>query len=339
MTKGNVLVTGASGYIAGFCIKLLVEEGWSVRGTIRNLAKADATRNALGLSAEQLPLVAADLMSDAGWAEAAAGCDYVLHIASPIPAQAPKHEDELIVPARDGALRLLKAARDAGVKRVVMTSSAAAICYGSASDGKVFTEADWTNPDGPGVYPYIKSKTIAERAARDWVAAEGGALELVTINPTAVLGPVQGADVSPSLLFVGKLLDGSMPGLPRLGFCVIDVRDVALAHVRAMTADGMANERFLAAGDWMWMEDVGAVLKARLGDRAKKVPSRRLPNWLVRVFALFDAEIRTVTSELGRERRCDSRHMQTVLGVVPRPVEETIVDTARGLFAEGLVKA
>ena len=339
MSKGLVLVTGASGYIAGFVIKTLIDEGWSVRGTIRNLARADAVRASLELTAEQLPLFAADLMSDAGWAEAAAGCTYVQHIASPIPLGVPKHEDDLIVPARDGALRALRAAKAAGVERVVMTSSAAAICYGTRDLSRVYTEADWTDPSSPDAYPYVRSKTIAERAARDWMAAEGGDMEFCTINPSAVLGPALGTDVSASLAIVSKLLNGELPGLPRFGFAVVDVRDIAAAHVSAMTLPGMAGERFLCGGEFLWMGDVAAILKARLGDRAKRVTSRRLPDFLVRLFARFDPEVRIVVSELGRERICDAGHARKRLGWTARPAEETIVDTARSLIEHGLVKA
>lgn len=335
--KGTVLVTGASGYIAGYVVRALLADGWAVRGTIRDVAKAGRARAALGLSEAELPFVAADLSSDAGWAEAAAGCTHVQHVASPFPPGAPKHEDDLIVPARDGALRVLRAARDSGVRRVVMTSSVAAIAYGH-DPGRPFTEADWTDPASPDAYPYARSKTIAERAARDWVAAEGAGLELVTINPGLVLGPVTSADLSASHAIVTKLLDGALPGLPRFGFAIVDVRDVAAAHVAAMTAPGMAGERFIAAGPFMWMSDIAAVLKSRLGDRAKRVPTMTLPDFAVRLSALFDKEVKAVITELGRARPVDNRHIRDRLGWSPRAAEETIVDTARSLIERGLVR-
>ena len=337
MSKGLVLVSGASGYIAGFAIKQLLEQGWQVRGTIRNLARADDVRATLG--APGLELVAADLMADAGWAEAAAGTDYMLHIASPIPMAEPKDPDDLIRPARDGALRALKAARDAGVKRVVMTSSTAAICYGADRDNdRVFTEADWSNTDGTDAYAYIKSKTIAERAARDFIAAEGGALEFCTVNPSAVLGPVLGKDFSASLEVVKKLMGGELPGLPRLGFPIVDVRDVADLHIRAMTAPGMHNERFLGSGEFMWMKDIAEILKYRLGAQAKKVPARGLPDFLLKISALFDPTVRMVVPELGRTRRCDASHAEAALGWKTRPAAESIVDCAQSLLAAGLVR-
>ena len=339
MVKGTVLVTGASGYIAGFAIQQLIAEGWAVRGTIRSLGKADAVRGALGLNADQLSLTAADLADDAGWAEAATGCDYVLHIASPIGDSNPKNDDDMIVPARDGALRVLRAARDARVKRVVMTSSTAAICYGMEGPRRVFTEADWTDPTHPDTYAYVRSKVIAERAARDFMAAQNGSMEFCTINPGLVLGPVLGKDFSPSLAVVQKLLDGELPGLPRIGFPVCDVRDIAAAHVLAMTQPGLNGERFLCTGQSLWLGDVAAILKSRLGDRAKRVTLRKLPNFLVRIAALFDPTVKMVLPELGRERICDASHAKAVLGWISRPAEESVVDTARSLIKHGLVKA
>jgi len=295
-------------------------------------------RASLSLDASQLSLSAADLTADAGWAEAAAGCDHVLHIASPLPVGVPKNDDELIVPARDGALRVLRAARDAGVRRVVMTSSTAAICYGVPEQRRVFTEADWTDPHHPDTYAYVRSKVIAERAARDFMAAEGGAMEFCTINPGLVLGPVLGSDYSGSLAAVQKLLNGDLPGLPHIGFPVCDVRDIADAHVRAMTLPDLNGERFLCTAETLWLSDIAAVLKSRLGDRAKRVPTRRLPDILVRLAGLFDPEIKLVLPELGRERICDSSHARAVLGWAPRAPAESIVDTARSLIEHGLVK-
>ena len=217
-----------------------------------------------------------------------------------------------------------------------MTSSVAAICYGKP-DSHVSTEADWTDPDSPDAYPYVRSKTIAERAARDWIDAEGGTLEFCTINPGMVLGPVLGSDYSPSVSVVTKLLDGSLPGCPRIGFGIVDVRDIAAAHVLAMTTPGLHRERFLCAGDFLWMVDIASILKIRLGDKAKKVPMRVLPDWLVRIVARFDPLVRQVTSELSHRR--DAGHAKGRLGWTMRPAEETIVDTARSLIEHGLVKA
>lgn len=338
MANGKVLVTGASGYIAGHVVKALIADGWMVSGTIRSLARADAVRASLGLTADQLPLTAADLTADAGWAEAVAGCDFVQHIASPLPTGRTRRDDDLIVPARDGALRVVAAAHTAGVRRLVMTSSVAAMYYGMDGTTRTYGEADWSDLASPATNAYARSKTIAERAARDWVAANGGGMEYCTINPALVLGPVLGSDFSGSLAVVTKMLNGELPGLPRIGFGICDVRDIAAAHVAAMTLPGMAGERFLCAGDYLWLADVAAILKSRLADAAKRVPTLKLPDFLVRVAALFDAEIRLVMPELGRARIPDAAHARAVLGWNPRPAAETIVDTARSLIAAGLVK-
>ncbi|MBX9643001.1 MAG: NAD-dependent epimerase/dehydratase family protein [Novosphingobium sp.] len=334
---GTVFVSGGSGYIAGFLIRQLVAEGWMVHTSIRNLAKEAEVRAHLGLDDSKLKFFAADLMSDMGWAEAMAGCSHVAHVASPLPANAPKHEDELIVPARDGALRALKAAKAAGVKRFVMTSSMAAVAYGHQGKSR-FTEADWTDPTSKDAYPYVRSKTIAERAARDWVAANGGDMEFCTVNPVLVLGPLQSGDFSTSLEAIKKMLEGSLPGLPNFGFGIVDVRDVADMHVRCLNAPNMAGERFLCSGPFLWMREIAAILKAGLGEQARKVPTRRLPDWLVKVTAWFDPLIRQVVGELGRTRDADTSHAKAVLGWEARPVEGTILDTARDMIRLGIVK-
>jgi nucleoside-diphosphate-sugar epimerase len=233
-----VLVTGGSGFIGGHCILQLLAQGHQVRTTVRNLAREPEVRALLKRAGaegdDRLTFAAADLERDAGWPEAAAGCDFVLHVASPFPQTVPKNEDELIVPAREGALRVLKAARAAGVKRVVLTSSFAAIGYGHKPQTAPFDETSWTDVSGDGVAPYAKSKTLAERAAWDFVDKEGGP-ELSVVNPVGVFGPVLGPDTSTSILVVQRLMDGALPGLPQMSFGVVDVRDVADLHLRAMT--------------------------------------------------------------------------------------------------------
>lgn len=335
---GTILVTGGSGYIAGFLIQQLIAEGWTVRATVRSLKREAEVRQTLAVDNDKLSFHAADLSGDAGWCEAVAGCTHVAHVASPFPPGAVKDENELIVPARDGALRVLKAAKAEGVTRFVMTSSVAAIAYGHPETGRAYTEADWTDVDAPGVNAYAKSKTIAERAARDWVAADGAGMEFCTINPGAVLGPVPSDDYSTSILFVKKLMDGSVPGYPRLGFAVVDVRDLADLHVRALNAPDMAGERFIASGPFMLMKDVGAVLRARLGPQAGKVPTRNIPDFVVRLLAIVDSSVRQVLGELGRTRAADSSHAEAVLGWTMRPAEDSIEDTARSLIERGLVK-
>lgn len=334
----KVLVSGGSGYIAGFLIRQLVADGWTVHTTVRSLARENAVRALLAVDESKLKFFAADLGSDAGWAEAMAGCSHVAHLASPLPSGVPKHADELIVPARDGALRALRAAKAAGVKRFVMTSSVAAIAYGRGRGVHHFTESDWTLLDKPGITAYVQSKTIAERAARDWVAKEGGGIEFCTINPSVVLGPVWSRDYSASVVIVKKMLDGSMRACPDIGFGVVDVRDVADLHVRALTAPNMAGERFIASGRFMKLREIAEVLRAELGAQAHKVPTRNVPDWLVRVAARFNPLARAVVSELGSVRNQDASHAKAVLGWATRPVEQSIADTARCLIELGIVK-
>lgn len=335
---GKAFVSGGSGYIAGFLIRQLVAEGWQVHTTIRNLAREGDVRGWLNVDNSKLKFFAADLMSDDGWAEAMAGCSHVAHVASPIPSNAPKHEDDLIVPAREGALRALRFAKEAGIKRFVMTSSVAAVAYGHGGVKHHFTEADWTNVESPDAYPYVKSKTIAERAARDWVAASGSDMEFVTVNPSLVLGPLMAPDFSTSLEAIKKLMEGSLPGLPHFGFAVVDVRDVADLHVRCLTAPNMAGERFIAAGPFMWMEDVAKVLKDGMGAQARKVPTRRLPNFLLRILARFDPVVKQVVGELDNVRDASAQHAKDVLGWETRDPKESILDTARDLIRLGVVK-
>jgi dihydroflavonol-4-reductase len=335
---GTVLVSGGSGYIAGFLIRQLITQGWTVHATVRSLAREAAVRQLLAVDNSRLAFFAADLNADAGWAEAMAGCTFVAHVASPLPAGIPKDADELIVPARDGALRALRAAKAAGVRRFVMTSSVAAISYGRGRGVHHFTEADWTLLEKPGISPYVQSKTIAERAARDWVAREGDGIEFCTINPSVVLGPVWSRDYSASVLLVKKLLDGSLAACPDIGFGVVDVRDVADLHVRALEAPGMAGERFIASGRFMKLREIADVLRAGLGPLAHKVTTRNVPDWLVRVTALFNPVAKAALSELGSVRHQDASHAKAVLGWATRPVEQSIVDTARSLIELGVVK-
>jgi dihydroflavonol-4-reductase len=339
--NGLVLVTGGSGYIAGFCIAELLRQGWRVRASIRSLAKAAAARSAiaaLGVDAAGVEFVAATLDADAGWGEAAKGADYVLHIASPVPAADPKTDDEIVRPARDGALRVLKAARDAGVKRVVMTSSVAAIAYGRGGRETPHTEADWTDETNRAdTSAYERSKTLAERAAWDWVKRGGGKLELTTVNPGLVLGPAPSADFSASLEAIKKLLDGSMPALPNFSFPVVDVRDLARLHVLVMTAPEAAGQRFIGSGDLYSMADMAAMLRKGLGNKARKVPTFRIPDFVVRLFGLFDPVVRTRAFELGKVRRASSEKAKRLLGWTTRPAEESVLDAARSLIALGVV--
>lgn len=336
-------MTGGSGYLGGWCIAALLERGYTVRTTIRDLAREGHVRSqveAAGVDAGgRLTVLAADLMDDAGWAEAVAGCDCVLHTASPFPPAQPKDPDELIVPARDGALRVIGAALDAGVGRIVMTSSVAAI-RGSqpALGGGAYTERDWTDGDDAGLLPYTRSKAIAEREAWKLVAEAGAEERLAVVNPGAIIGPALSDDVSFSLQVVERLL-GGMPALPRIGFCFVDVRDVADLHLRAMEGDAAAGRRFIAADRWMWMADVARVLQDRLGERARKVTTRVAPDLLIRVLGRFDPSVRTVVPALGESYEVSSARARRELGWSPRPLEESIAETGESLIAHGVVKA
>jgi nucleoside-diphosphate-sugar epimerase len=339
----TVLVTGGSGFIGSHAILQLLAAGHQVRTTVRNLKREGEVRAMLKAGGaepgERLTFSATDLENDAGWPEAVAGCEYVLHVASPFPANIPKHEDELIVPAREGSLRVLRAARDAGVKRVVLTSSFAAIGYGHPPRTTPFDETSWTDPDGADVRPYVKSKTLAERAAWDFVAKEGRGLELAVVNPVGVFGPVLGPDYATSILLVQRLLDGAMPGCPRLYFGVVDVRDVADLHLRAMTHLAAKGERFLAvAGDFVSIVDIAKVLKSRLGASAQRVPTRQLPNWLVRIAAFFDPAVKQILPELGKIKNATNAKAKRLLGWTPRSNEEAIVATGESLVRLGLLK-
>jgi nucleoside-diphosphate-sugar epimerase len=339
----TVLVTGGSGFIGSYCILQLLAGGHRVRTTVRNLRRENDVRALLeqaGAEAgDRLSFAAANLEANAGWADAVAGCDFVLHVASPFPATVPKHEDELIIPAREGALRVLRAARDAGVKRVVLTSSFAAIGYGHPPQREPFNETNWTDPKGGDVSAYVKSKTLAERAAWDFIATEGGALELSVVNPVGVFGPVLGPDYSTSILIVQRLMDGTMPGCPQLHFGVVDVRDVADLHLRAMTSPAAKGERFLAvAGDFMSIREMAQVLKARMGAAGKRVPMRQLPNWLVRVAALADPAVKQIIPELGIVKNASSEKARRVVGWAPRSREEALVASAESLLRLGLLK-
>ena len=340
-TTGLVVVTGGSGYIAGYCIAELLNNGRRVRATIRNLARAEEVRATIGRissNAAAIEFVAADLNSDAGWANAVAGADYVLHVASPAPAVSPKDDDEVVRPARDGTLRVLKAARDAGVKRVVMTSSIAAIAYGRGERLQPFSEVDWTDETNrKDTSPYARSKTIAERAAWAWQKSEGGRLELATVNPVMVLGPVLGSDFSASIEVIKKQLDRSVPALPRLGYNVVDVRDVAHLHLLAMMAPEASGQRFIASSDFYWMKDIARILKQELGDSARNVPSISIPDFLVRIFAISDPVLRGALIDLGKRRLVSSDKARRILHWTTRPTKETILETAKSLLAEGIV--
>jgi nucleoside-diphosphate-sugar epimerase len=342
MTGETVLVTGGSGFVGVHSIVQLLQAGYQVRTTVRSASREADVRAMLGVASVEpgasLSFVTADLTSDANWPEAVSGCRYVLHVASPFSLSAPAHENDLIIPAREGTLRVLRAARDAGVKRVVLTSSTVAIVYGHPPTKQPFTEESWTKltSDLPA---YYKSKTLAERAAWDFVASTGGALELAVVNPVGIFGPALGPDYSDTIQIVRRLLDGGLPAVPRMALTTVDVRDVADLHLRAMIHPAANGERFIAANDGhITLQGLAAVLRQRLGKAAARVPTRVLPDWLVRLAARFDASLRLATRELGQVREASNEKARRVLGWSPRTHEETIVATAESLLRMGLLR-
>jgi nucleoside-diphosphate-sugar epimerase len=342
-SQDRVLVTGGTGYVGAHVVGRLLRDGYRVRTTVRSLDRAAEVRAALevfGAAPDgRLEIVAADLAADGGWEAAVAGCAHVLHVASPFPAARPAHDDDVIVPARDGALRVLRAARDGGVRRVVLTSSFAAVGYSRKADGRAYDETDWADPADDNS-AYVRSKAIAERAAWDFVAAEGGGLELAVVNPTGIFGPVLGPRLSASAGMVKAMLAGAMASVPPLYFGVVDVRDVADLHVRAMTSPAAAGERFLASeGEAISFLGMARILAEHLGGRAARVPSRELTADEVREAARTDPSMREAAGRLGEIPVVNTGKARTVLGWEPRDTATTIVDTAESLFRLGLVEA
>jgi dihydroflavonol-4-reductase len=333
--KSTVLVTGGSGYLGSWCVIELLRRGYLVRTTVRDLSRESQVRTAIAREVdadENLAVVVADLLDDAGWEDAVRGCEYVLHVASPFPPVQPQDPDDLIVPARDGTLRVLRASLDAGVRRIVVTSSVAAVTGGPRPASGILTEENWSTSDNPKMTPYARSKTIAERAAWDFMKDEGATEKLATVNPGAIIGPVLSEDRSYSLQAIERLLKG-MPGVPRIGFSFVDVRDVADLEVRAMTSPDAGGERFIAVESFMWMSEVAAVLRERLGDEAKKVPTRTVPNLLVRAMAIFDPSIRSVVGQLGKRTALSSEKAKTQLEWAPRPSAETVAECGHSLLS------
>jgi nucleoside-diphosphate-sugar epimerase len=343
MTQQRVLITGGSGFIAGHCIIQLLERGYLVRATVRSLDREPTVRGILadaGMSdGSDLSFVVADLMSDEGWEDALADVDFVLHVASPVSPGHVDNEDDLIVPAREGTLRVLRAARASGVTRVVLTSAFHAVSWGYPHDDHTFTEDDWTILDGPGVDAYGKSKTLAERAAWDYLAAEGGPMELSTMLPVAVMGPIMGQDISGSNHLIQQILNGSMPAFPHLFIPIVDVRDVAAAHILAMVTPEAAGQRFLLSnGAAIEMSEIGATIRTHLGDAAKNVPTRSIPDLVLRIGAIFSAGIRPVVPDLGYSKKTSNEKTRRVLGWTPRDPKEAIVGAAESIVAKGLVE-
>ena len=343
MSRKRVLVTGGSGFIAGHCILQLLEQGHSVRTTVRARSKEAEIRRGLTeagmVDAARLAFASADLLDDDGWAAAVEAVDVVFHVASPVRPGHVAAEKDLIAPAVNGTLRVLRAARDAGVERVILTSAFHAVSWGRRRSAHIFTEADWTDVDGPGVDAYGRSKTLAERAAWDFMADEGGAMSLTTMLPVAVMGPVLGQGVSGANHLIKRLLDGEMPAVPDLYIPIVDVRDVAAAHGLAMTCPAAAGERFLLSnGPPLHLREIGAILRQALGASAGRVPTRTVPNLVLKALALVNAELRPIVQDLGHAKATSNDKARRVLEWTPRAPREAVVAEAMSLVDRGLVK-
>ncbi len=327
-----VLVTGGNGFVGGWCVVGLLKQGYAVRTTVRSPAKAAAVRAAAakgGADPANLSFAIADLMEDEGWGEAMRGCDHVLHVASPLGVTETKDDDAMIAPAREGTLRVLHAAVNAGVKRVVMTSAAAAARV-PKNQMRVSDETVWSDPKDPRFDAYRRSKIMAELAAWDFMKDKQ--TEFVTVLPGAVFGPVLNKGDLGSVAIIASMLQGRPSVVPQIALWIVDVRDLADLHIRAMTAPNATNQRFLATGEMMWMVDIAKTLRARLGKNGRKAPRRELSNFAARALALFVPQLRLLISELGRRNEVTSGKARKLLGFAPRPAVDTIVDCANSLM-------
>jgi len=339
----RILVTGASGYIGGHCVVESLRHGYRVRGTVRSLAKRAAVERLatrLPGASERLEVVEADLSADSGWEEAVRDCAYVLHVASPFPPGVPRDEMEVITPAVEGTRRVLAAAAATrrGVKRVVLTSSVAAVAFGRREHtDRVFTEDDWSIVENCD--PYQKSKTLAERFAWDYVRAlpPDQRFELSVVNPGFVLGPLLDSDVQTSSELVKRLMRRELPGCPKLGFAVVDVRDVATMHRLAMETANAAGMRFICAGEHYWVQDIARVLAEEFSRYGYRVPTRSLPYWLLWLVGRFDPAVRMTLAYIGRRELVSHERARNLLAWSPRPLRETLIDMAHSLIEHGVV--
>jgi len=330
----TVLVTGGTGYVGGWCVAELLRRGYQVRTTVRSRGREQAVRDAVAGQVDadgRLEFAVADLTSDEGWDTAVRGVDHVLHVASPM-GGADADPDKLVAVARGGALRVVRAAAEAGVRRVVMTSAANTASPSSYAEDGVTDETLWTDPDDPTLIPYRRSKTLAERAVWDYMATCDGPTELTTILPGAVFGPILSASSMGSTGIVRQMLTGAMSGVPRIGLEIVDVRDLADIHIRAMTSAKAAGERFLATGEFTWMLDMARALKEELGEDGERVSTQEIPDDVVR----GNPAMSEIAPALGRRNRHSTAKAHSILGWQPRPARETVVDCARSLLSHGV---
>ena len=340
----TVLVTGGSGFIATHCILKLAAAGYKIKSTIRNLERASELNKILdraGSTYERLNKIEvnwfrADLTQDEGWAEAVKGCDYVMHVASPVALEEPKDENDLIIPAKEGTMRVLKAAAEEGVKKVVLTSSVAAIIYGHEKDS--FNEDDWTDTDTDGSSAYNKSKTFAEKAAWDFINSDECTMELSVINPSLVLGPVLETDPGASVEVVKRFLDGGFPLAPNISFGIVDVRDVAELHLLALESSQASGNRFIASSETMAIPYISKTLREKIPEYEKRFPKRTAPDLLIKLIGLFSPLMKTVANQLGKTKELDNSKAKNILGWQPRSGEESVIASAESLIEFDLVK-
>jgi nucleoside-diphosphate-sugar epimerase len=342
-TKGTLLVTGGSGFVGAHCILQLLDTGYQVRTTLRSLSKKNEViemlKNGGAEAAEDLSFIEADLSRDTNWNEAVKGCEYVLHVASPISLTTPKDENEMIVPAVEGTLRVLRASKNAGVKRLVVTSSFAAVGYGHKDPNTLITEEEWTDPNDKSLSAYLKSKTLAEKAAWDFINKEGGDLELSVVNPVGIFGPLLGPGLSGAHEILKRMLDGSMKAIPKIDFGIVDVRDVADLHLRAMTRPEARGQRFLAlAGEVLSLLDIALMLRRKMGDEARNITTKVLPDWLVRIAALFNPLAKNIVPQLSRVKNASNEKAKRLLGWTPRTNEEAIMAAVESMSRFGVIK-
>ncbi len=339
--QSTVLVTGGSGYLAGWMTVRLLQQGYRVRTTVRSLSRESAVRQAVAGQVDpgtRLSFAAADLLEDRGWDEAVQGCDYVIHVASPMGQGKPKAD--LVRPAREGTIRLLKAARNADVRRVVLTSSTVtakrSLKQGEANSAPA-DENTWTDPKQAGLNEYDRSKTLAERAAWEFAKQTSSTETLTAILPGMILGPMMTRNISGSVEVVSRMLQGRVPALPNVGFSIVGVHDLADLHIRAMLAPEAAGQRFIGVGDFLWMTDIAKLLRDNFGQQASKVPMRRLPNFIVRFAGLFQQEAGFMAALLGKRTEFDVSKAARLLGWHPRPASEVVLECASDLIRQQLV--
>jgi len=341
MKNTKVLLTGISGFVGSHTAIQLLERGYSVTGTLRDIKRATSVKEIIGkhTGIENLTLAQADLQDETTWNTLTKGVDYIQHIASPFPRELPKNENDLIIPAREGALTILRAASANGVKRVVLTSSSGAIMYGKPKHKRnaTFDETHWTDITNiKDTTPYFRSKTIAEKAAWDFIEQDESGLELTTVCPGAILGPVLEDDFGTSANIVIKIMDGSSPALPNIGFDMVDVRSIANLLIRAMELPQAANQRYVGSAGYMKFKDVAQILKSAYP--ARKIPTSVLPDFFVRLFSNFDQSLKPILIDLNMQRMVDSTKARQELGWDPLSNEEAVLSCATSLFALGLVK-